>query len=34
MKKQHGCGSSDSRAATKKMTVFEGQVAKDWRRFE
>lgn len=34
LKKQHGCGSSDSGAAPKKMTAFEGQVAKDWRRFK
>jgi len=34
MKKQHRCGSSDSGAAPKKTTTFEGQVAKDWRRFK
>ena len=34
MTTQHGCGTPNTTAASKKMTVFEGQVARDWRRFK
>ena len=34
MTTQHGCGTPNTTAASKKMTVFEEQVARDWRRFK
>ncbi len=34
MTMQHGRGTPNTAAASKKMTVFEEQVARDWRRFK
>lgn len=34
MTMQHGRGTTHGTAASKKMTVFEEQVARDWRRFK
>jgi hypothetical protein len=34
MTTQHGRGTRNTAAAIAKMTVFEEQVARDWRRFK
>ena len=34
MTMQHGRGTAHATAASKKTTVFEEQVARDWRRFK